>query len=105
LGIAMAVITLSALYAVIAGYMAQAFPAHLRYSGISIAYQLICAIAGGTTPIVGTLLATHYAGQWLPLAIFFSVLAGISLFGVCGLARLRGEHAAAAQPAFNKELS
>ncbi|MCD5972542.1 Major Facilitator Superfamily transporter [Pseudomonas savastanoi pv. glycinea] len=105
LGIAMAVITLSALYAVIAGYMAQAFPAHLRYSGISIAYQLICAIAGGSTPIIGTLLATHYAGQWLPLAIFFSVLAGISLFGVCGLARLRGDDSTTQQSAFNKELS
>lgn len=99
LGIAMAVITLSGLYAVIAGYMAQAFPAHLRYSGISIAYQLICAIAGGSTPIIGTLLASRYAGQWLPLAIFFSLLAALSLFGVCGLARLRGEHSAVAQPA------
>lgn len=99
LGIAMAVVTLSALYAVIAGYMAQAFPTHLRYSGISLAYQLICAIAGGTTPIIGTLLASQFAGQWLPLALFFSLLAGISLFGVCGLARLRGEHAALPQPA------
>lgn len=99
LGIAMAVVTLSGLYAVIAGYMAQAFPAHLRYSGISIAYQLICAIAGGSTPIIGTLLASRYAGEWLPLAIFFSLLAALSLFGVCGLARLRGEHSAVAQPA------
>lgn len=97
LGITMAVVTLSGLYAVIAGYMAQAFPAHLRYSGISLAYQLICAIAGGTTPVIGTLLASHYAGQWLPLALFFSLLAGLSLFGVCGLTRLR--EAPIAQPA------
>ncbi|PMZ76074.1 MFS transporter [Pseudomonas sp. FW305-70] len=96
LGIAMAVVVLSGLYAVIAGYMAQAFPAHLRYSGISIAYQLICAIAGGSTPIIGTLLASHYAGQWMPLAIFFSLLAALSLIGVCGLARLRGESTATA---------
>ena len=99
LGIAMAVVTLSALYAVIAGYMAQAFPTHLRYSGISLAYQLICAIAGGTTPIIGTLLASHFAGQWLPLALFFTLLAGLSLFGVCGLARLREQPSAPMQPA------
>jgi MFS family permease len=99
LGIAMAVVTLSGLYAVIAGYMAQAFPTHLRYSGISLAYQLICAIAGGTTPIIGTLLASHFAGQWLPLALFFTLLSAVSLFGVCGLARLRGEHSALPQPA------
>lgn len=98
-GIAMAVVTLSALYAVIAGYMAQAFPTHLRYSGISLAYQLICAIAGGTTPIIGTLLASHFAGQWLPLALFFTALSAVSLFGVCGLARLRGEYNTTLQPA------
>ena len=90
-GIALAVVTLSALYAVIAGYMTQAFPAHLRYSGISLAYQLICAIAGGSTPIIGTLLADRFAGQWLPLAVFFTALSTLSLIGVCGLSRLRGE--------------
>ncbi|MBF8774049.1 MFS transporter [Pseudomonas fulva] len=90
-GIALAVVTLSALYAVIAGYMTQAFPAHLRYSGISLAYQLICAIAGGSTPIIGTLLADRFAGQWLPLAAFFTALSTLSLIGVCGLSRLRGE--------------
>ncbi|RJG09093.1 MFS transporter [Pseudomonas cavernicola] len=91
LGISMAVVTLSALYAVIAGYMSQAFPARLRYSGISIAYQLICAVAGGTTPLIGTLLASKFAGQWLPLAVYFTLLSAVSLIGVCGLARLRGE--------------
>lgn len=90
-GIALAVVTLSALYAVIAGYLAEAFPAELRYSGISLAYQLICAMAGGTTPLIGTLLAQQYAGQWLPLALFFSALSALSLIGVIGLARLRDE--------------
>lgn len=89
LGIALAVVILSALYAVIAGYMTQAFPVHLRYSGISIAYQLACAVAGGSTPLIGTLLASKFSGQWLPLAAFFSLLSALSLIGVCGLARLR----------------
>lgn len=89
LGIALAVVVLSGLYAVIAGYMTQAFPVHLRYSGISIAYQLACAVAGGSTPLIGTLLASKFSGQWLPLAVFFSLLSALSLIGVCGLARLR----------------
>ena len=70
LGIAVAVVILSALYAVVAGYMVSVFPPRLRYSGISISYQLICAIAGGTTPLIGTVIAKNYAGQWLPLALF-----------------------------------
>lgn len=84
-GITLAVVSLSALYAVVAGYMADAFPANLRYSGISIAYQLIAAVAGGTTPLIGTMLAKQYAGQWLPLALLFSFLSLMSLVGVIGV--------------------
>ncbi|EPG37871.1 hypothetical protein F907_01841 [Acinetobacter colistiniresistens] len=89
LGITLAVLALSSLYAVVAGFMAEAFPAHVRYSGISISYQMIAAITSGTTPIIGTLLAQHYAGQWLPLAFLFSFLSLLSLIGICGITRLR----------------
>lgn len=88
-GIAFAVVVLSATYAVVAGFMSAAFPTHLRYSGISIAYQLCCTIAGGTTPLIGTMLAQRYQGQWLPLAFFFSLLAAVSLIGIVGLARYK----------------
>ncbi|WP_414450517.1 MFS transporter [Burkholderia sp. 22PA0099] len=86
-GIALAVVVLSAVYAVIAGFMTRAFPTHLRYSGISIAYQLCATVAGGTTPLIGTVVAQHYRGQWLPLALFFSLLSAISLVGILALAR------------------
>lgn len=90
-GITLAVISLAAVYSAIAGYMTEAFPARVRYSGISIAYQLCCALAPSTTPLIGTLLAGHFEGQWWPLALFFSALSFISLVGVIGLGRLRGE--------------
>ncbi|WP_027819368.1 MFS transporter [Paraburkholderia bannensis] len=86
-GIALAVVVLSAVYAVIAGFMTRAFPTHLRYSGISIAYQLCATVAGGTTPLIGTMVAQHYRGQWVPLALFFSLLSVISLVGIVALAR------------------
>lgn len=93
-GITLAVILLAALYAVIAGYMAEAFAARVRYSGISIAYQLGSGLSGGLTPILGTYLAGHFSGQWWPLAVFFSVLALMSLTGVMGLAHLRAANRA-----------
>ncbi|WP_322021437.1 MULTISPECIES: MFS transporter [unclassified Burkholderia] len=86
-GISFAVVTLSAIYAVIAGFMTPAFPTRVRYSGISIAYQLCAMIAGGTTPMIGTLLAQLFRGQWLPLAAFFTLLSFISLVGIVGLGR------------------
>ncbi len=88
-GITLAVVLLAALYAVIAGYMAEAFEARVRYSGISIAYQLGSGLTGGLTPMVGTFLAGYFAGEWWPLAAFFSTLALMSLIGVIGLAHLR----------------
>lgn len=89
IGITISVVSLSALYAVVAGYMAQIFPTHLRYSGISIAYQLAVAIFGGTTPIIGTWLAEQFAGQWFPLAVMFSILSLISLVGVIGVQNIK----------------
>ncbi|WER50783.1 MFS transporter [Cupriavidus sp. WKF15] len=92
-GIALSVVLLSAVYAVIAGYITQIFPARVRYSGISLSYQLCSALASGTAPVVGALLAERYAGQWTPLAIFFSLLSVLSLLGICGLAKLnKGRH-------------
>lgn len=88
-GISLAVVVLSATYAVIAGFMTPAFPTQVRYSGISIAYQLCATIAGGTTPLIGTMLAQNYRGEWLPLALFFTVLSAVSLIGIVGLGRYR----------------
>jgi MFS family permease len=85
LGIAIAVVCMSSFYSVIAGFVSGVFPTHVRYSGISLSYQVCGAIAGGLTPLVGTWLAHEYVGQWLPLAIFYTCLAGVSLLSVGAL--------------------
>ncbi|MCJ1902071.1 MULTISPECIES: MFS transporter [Paracoccus] len=83
-------------YAVIAGYISQIFPARVRYSAISIGYQFCGAIAGGLTPLLGTILAEKFSGEWWPLAVFASTLAGISLVSVSLLGRYRQANAEAA---------
>ncbi|MEK6426503.1 MAG: MFS transporter, partial [Burkholderia gladioli] len=70
IGIALAVICMASFYSVIAGFISGIFPTHIRYSAISLAYQVCGAIAGGLTPLVGTWLAHRYSGQWWPLAVF-----------------------------------
>ena len=85
-GIAIALVFMAAIYSAMAGYLSSAFAAPVRYSGISLSYQLCGALAGGMTPLVGTWLAFHYPGQWLPLAIFYSILSAISLLSIWALA-------------------
>lgn len=63
-------------YAVIAAYLPRAFPVRMRYTGISLSFQLCGAIFGGTTPIVGVWLAHTYGLQWGPLAGLFALIAG-----------------------------
>ncbi|MFE3516453.1 MFS transporter [Streptomyces sp. NPDC059166] len=55
-GVAVATIPHCLYYAALAGMLASRFPAHLRYTGISLCYQLCGTLLGGTTPIIGQFL-------------------------------------------------
>ncbi|POR47921.1 sugar transport protein [Paraburkholderia eburnea] len=87
IGIAITVMCMCSSYAVMAGFMTNAFAVRVRYSAISISYQCCAALAGGLTPLLGTLLAHDFPGQWWPLALFYSALAGISLVCIAVLER------------------
>lgn len=82
LGVGVAVLFMGAYYAVIAGYVSDSFPTSIRYTGISMAYQLSGAIFGGLTPLLGTVLAENFKGQWWPLALLFSAISLLSLVSV-----------------------
>lgn len=56
LGVVLNAIAGPAYFAVLAGFLAQAFPARIRYTGISLSYQLSATLIGGSIPLVA---------QWL----------------------------------------
>ncbi len=87
LGIALAVVCMASFYAVIAGYVSGMFETGVRYTAISLAYQVCGALAGGLTPLIGTWLAHRFTGQWWPMAVFYSLIAAVSLICVLALAR------------------
>ncbi|HKT98267.1 MAG TPA: MFS transporter [Paraburkholderia sp.] len=93
IGIAIAVVCMASFYSVIAGFVSGVFPTRVRYSAISLSYQVCGAVAGGLTPLVGTWLAHRYAGQWWPLAVFYTGLAGVSLVCIVALDARRAAHA------------
>ncbi len=100
LGIALAVVCMASFYSVIAGFVSGVFETRVRYSAISLSYQVCGAVAGGLTPLVGTILAQRFQGQWWPLAVFYTLLAGVSLLCIAGIdARQRQQQQPAAQAA------
>lgn len=89
LGIGLAILFIGAYYAVIAGYVSDCFPTRMRYTGISMAYQVSGAIFGGLTPMLGTFLAEKSQGHWWPLALLFSAISLLSALCVFKLGSQR----------------
>ncbi|UXN07961.1 MFS transporter [Bartonella sp. HY761] len=85
IAILVATFLVGAYYAVIAPFLPRAFPVRMRYSGISLSYQLCGAIFGGATPMVGVWLAHYFGTNWVPFAGLFGGLALITFLCVWAL--------------------
>jgi metabolite-proton symporter len=66
-----------AMYGPQAAFIAELFPTRIRYSGVSIAYQLTSILAGSLAPIVALWLYKE-SNSYLPVAIYVGVACLIS---------------------------
>jgi MFS family permease len=67
----------SAMYGPQAAFITELFPTRIRYSGVSIAYQLTSIVAGSLAPIIALFLYREY-DSYLPVAIYVGVTCAIS---------------------------
>jgi metabolite-proton symporter len=67
----------SAMYGPQAAFITELFPTRIRYSGVSIAYQLTSIFAGSLAPIIALWLYREY-GSALPVAIYVGATCLIS---------------------------
>jgi len=72
-----------ALYGITGVFLAELFPVRLRYSGISLGYQVAGLLGGGFAPIVATALVRWSGGASWPVATYLAVTALTSLVAVC----------------------
>ena len=66
-----------AMYGPQAAFIAELFPTRIRYSGVSIAYQLTSIVAGSLAPIIALALYDRFDSA-LPVAIYVGVACAIS---------------------------
>jgi metabolite-proton symporter len=66
-----------AMYGPQAAFITELFPTRIRYSGVSIAYQLTSIVAGSLAPIIALWLYGEY-GSATPVAIYVAVACVIS---------------------------
>jgi len=77
------------MYAAQPAIMAEMFPTRMRYSGVSLGYQVTAIVAGSWAPLVGTALLRAY-DDWTPIAIYIAVAGAISLGSALVMKETRG---------------
>jgi len=77
------------MYAAQPAIMAEMFPTRMRYSGVSLGYQVTALFAGSWAPLIGTALLRRY-DDWPPIALYIGVAAAISLVAALCLRESRG---------------
>ncbi|EPD6681737.1 MFS transporter [Cronobacter sakazakii] len=83
----------SPITAVLGTLCSEIFHARVRYTGITLGYQLGAALAGGTAPLIATGLLAHSGGDWTPVAWYLAVTVAISLLAILCASRLQRREA------------
>src|SRR5690625_3308624 len=68
--------------AVLGTMFSEIFSANVRYTGISLGYQIGAAVAGGTAPLIATALLIRFNDSYIPVAIYIIITSIISLIAI-----------------------
>ncbi len=69
--------------------MAEMFPTRMRYSGVSLGYQVTSIVAGSLAPIIASALLQRFE-SWVPVAIYLIIACSITAVAVITLKETRG---------------
>ena len=77
--------SICAYFAVLASFLAYAFPAKIRFSGISISYQLCSSLIGGPTAFIAQWILNSTGNNPWAVAVFYASLVIVTIGGAIGL--------------------
>ncbi len=81
LAIVIGLVIHAAMYAPQAAFFSELFGTRVRYTGVSIGYQLASPLAGGLAPLISAALLLK-TGQVWPVAVYLIILSAITLVSV-----------------------
>ncbi|XVQ06806.1 MFS transporter [Spirillospora sp. CA-255316] len=84
-------------YAALAGILARVFPVDVRYTGMSLSYQLCTTLFAGTAPVVAQYLLTASGSIWPVVGLGLAYTA-VTLAGVLPLLARTADEPAAVTP-------
>ncbi|WP_343616409.1 MFS transporter [Novosphingobium sp.] len=89
--LAVTLFLMGTVYGPLSGWLPTLFPAGVRYTGVSIAFNMAGVLGGGLTPLVATALSAH--GGLAPVGLYAGGAAVVSLIALVAAARLRTDEA------------
>jgi MFS family permease len=92
------------MYAPQPAIMAEMFPTRMRYSGVSLGYQVTSIVAGSAAPAISVKLLEIF-DSWVPIAIYLAISAAITLVAVYYLRETRGLDLATVDEADRDDLA
>ena len=72
-----------------ASFHSELFGTKVRYSGVSLGYNLASIFAGALSPIIATGLMTAFKAETWPISVYMIILALITLVSVYVAAETR----------------
>ncbi len=77
------------MYAAQPAIMSEMFPTRVRYSGVSLGYQVTAIVAGSWAPLIGTALLREW-DSWVPIAWYVMASGLVSLVAALFMRETRG---------------
>lgn len=76
--------------AILGTMFSESFSKEVRYTGVTLGYQIGAAVAGGSAPLIAEFLMNQFNGSSIPVSLYIVVTAVVSLIAVLAM---RGENA------------
>lgn len=76
--------------AVLGTMFSEIFKSNVRYTGITLGYQIGAALAGGTAPLVATFLLKEFDHSYIPIACYIIFTGIISLWAIFAVRETAG---------------
>lgn len=92
------------MYAPQPAIMAEMFPTRMRYSGVSLGYQVTSIVAGSLAPIIAVKLLDIF-DSWVPIALYLAAAAVITLIAALFMRETKGIDLETVDEADREELA
>ena len=92
------------MYAPQPAIMAEMFPTRMRYSGVSLGYQVTSIVAGSLAPIIAVKLLDIY-DSWVPIALYLAGAAVVTLIAALFMRETKGIDLATVDQADRDDLA